>query len=298
MKVSCEVVKDLLPLYCDNVCSGESKALVEEHLEECEACREEYQKLREDEAAQAQAGEEQKKAEALKKVKKRLRVKRIVAAVLSVVLFATVCTGAGMWMNVATIDVDGEGLIERVEYDPTPPEWINEPDVTYEREFTQEELDHWGGRLKIYFSKDRREADTFGLTCSLSPVKMDGKTKTVMICSIRRTVWDYLTRRPQETELPQGPMEMDVGGPAWPELFSEDGWYDENYHGERGGYYYVDRGFYTEEEMEAMRLDECVIDALYYLPYNAFTGFAKLPSEEAAKIIEEKGILLWEKEAK
>lgn len=39
MKISCEVVKDLLPLYHDNVCSKESKIIVEEHLDFCDNCR-------------------------------------------------------------------------------------------------------------------------------------------------------------------------------------------------------------------------------------------------------------------
>jgi predicted anti-sigma-YlaC factor YlaD len=38
MKISCEIIRDLLPLYHDGVCSIESKALVEEHLTECESC--------------------------------------------------------------------------------------------------------------------------------------------------------------------------------------------------------------------------------------------------------------------
>lgn len=39
-KISCEVIKDLLPLYKDDVCSEKSKDLIEEHLPECEDCRE------------------------------------------------------------------------------------------------------------------------------------------------------------------------------------------------------------------------------------------------------------------
>ena len=31
-KVSCEIIKDILPLYYDNVCSDDSKRMVEEHL--------------------------------------------------------------------------------------------------------------------------------------------------------------------------------------------------------------------------------------------------------------------------
>ena len=35
-----EIVMDLLPLYHDGVCSAASRAAVEEHLKECEVCRE------------------------------------------------------------------------------------------------------------------------------------------------------------------------------------------------------------------------------------------------------------------
>ena len=41
MKMTCEVIRDLMPLYHDGVCSDRSKSLVEEHLKECEACRKE-----------------------------------------------------------------------------------------------------------------------------------------------------------------------------------------------------------------------------------------------------------------
>lgn len=41
MKIPCEVIKDLLPLYHDKVCSEESKIIVEDHLIECEQCKKE-----------------------------------------------------------------------------------------------------------------------------------------------------------------------------------------------------------------------------------------------------------------
>lgn len=39
-KIPCDVIRDLLPLYKDDVCSENSKNLIEEHLPECEECRE------------------------------------------------------------------------------------------------------------------------------------------------------------------------------------------------------------------------------------------------------------------
>ena len=38
MKLSCKVIEDMLPIYCDGVCSGESAALIESHLKVCPQC--------------------------------------------------------------------------------------------------------------------------------------------------------------------------------------------------------------------------------------------------------------------
>lgn len=45
-KYDCNLVQDLLPLYQDNVCSDNSKKVVEEHLKECEKCRNVLLKLK------------------------------------------------------------------------------------------------------------------------------------------------------------------------------------------------------------------------------------------------------------
>lgn len=46
-KVTCDVIRDLLPLYHDGVCSGDSGELVEEHLRSCVSCREELRAMEE-----------------------------------------------------------------------------------------------------------------------------------------------------------------------------------------------------------------------------------------------------------
>lgn len=47
MKIACEIIKDLLPLYQDGVCSKESKAIVEEHMAECDNCKAELDAMNE-----------------------------------------------------------------------------------------------------------------------------------------------------------------------------------------------------------------------------------------------------------
>lgn len=46
MKTPCSVIQDLLPLYTEDLAGEESRALVEEHLEECEACKQTLEGLR------------------------------------------------------------------------------------------------------------------------------------------------------------------------------------------------------------------------------------------------------------
>ena len=42
MNTSCEIILDLIPLYLDDVCSEDSKRIVEKHISECESCRREF----------------------------------------------------------------------------------------------------------------------------------------------------------------------------------------------------------------------------------------------------------------
>lgn len=42
MKTDCGIIKDILPLYCDGVCSEESRTAVEDHLKECADCKAEF----------------------------------------------------------------------------------------------------------------------------------------------------------------------------------------------------------------------------------------------------------------
>lgn len=60
MKIPCEIIRDLLPLYVDSACSEVSKKAVEEHLQDCKLCREELNLMSTDiQITQPQAAEEE-----------------------------------------------------------------------------------------------------------------------------------------------------------------------------------------------------------------------------------------------
>lgn len=49
MGKNCNIIRDILPLYAENMVSLDTVSFVEEHLENCEACRNEYEQMKEDE---------------------------------------------------------------------------------------------------------------------------------------------------------------------------------------------------------------------------------------------------------
>ena len=44
-KITCNVIKDILPLYIDGVVSEDTQKIVDEHLAECSLCRDEMNKI-------------------------------------------------------------------------------------------------------------------------------------------------------------------------------------------------------------------------------------------------------------
>ena len=47
MKYPCGIIKDLLPLYIDDVCAPESKEAIEAHLSDCAGCKHFYEAMKE-----------------------------------------------------------------------------------------------------------------------------------------------------------------------------------------------------------------------------------------------------------
>lgn len=101
MKVPCNVIRDLLPLYHDSVCSPETAALVEEHLKDCDACQEEFHKLQANllPLPLPVPGKEEQKAEGLAKVKKVLRKKRVIVAAIVAAVTIVLCYGGYLFLQ-------------------------------------------------------------------------------------------------------------------------------------------------------------------------------------------------------
>lgn len=89
--MKCEVVKDLLVLYAEDLCSEETKEAVEEHLKSCSECTkqlENFEKKLEAEKDESAGTENEPVLKPMKKVKKKLFWGRAKIAVLSIFIAA------------------------------------------------------------------------------------------------------------------------------------------------------------------------------------------------------------------
>lgn len=91
MKLSCEVIQDLLPLYVDEVCSEESTGLVEEHMAECENCRQTYDAMKAEGKTEELVKSEEFRTwqtDSVKKVKKKWSKSKKIFLILGIILGA------------------------------------------------------------------------------------------------------------------------------------------------------------------------------------------------------------------
>ena len=117
--MKCGTIQDLLPLYVDDVCSEDSRALVEEHVERCQACKRKLDNMQSeiahkptpnpDSEADAQNAAQ---VGALRTFKRKLRRKHIGIALVSVfcVMLLVVCVFRFVLMPQTPIPYE-EGLL-------------------------------------------------------------------------------------------------------------------------------------------------------------------------------------------
>ena len=93
MKLPCELIRDLLPLYAEHLTSPETGQLIEEHLQSCPVCRDELHSIRLPVPVQADA-----QADApLKQVHAALRKKQLLT-ILAAVLAVVCALALAVWM--------------------------------------------------------------------------------------------------------------------------------------------------------------------------------------------------------
>lgn len=105
MKITCNIIQDLLPSYADDICSEDTKALVDEHVAECEQCREKLEQMKNTGIIAEKAANKQ--IDYLKKVRKTILHKewvgKFVLTLLVMFTFAGLFARYGGYINCAQV---------------------------------------------------------------------------------------------------------------------------------------------------------------------------------------------------
>lgn len=109
MKITCNIIRDILPLYAEDLVSEDTAALVDEHLCGCDACTRELGVLKKVQLIPAE-----RETEGLIKVKKSIHIRRIVSVLTAVMMVLSLYFCVTMLMN-ATIYPNAEDIVESVE---------------------------------------------------------------------------------------------------------------------------------------------------------------------------------------
>ncbi len=165
MKNECSIIRDILPLYAENMVSSDTEAFVEEHLKNCEACRKEYERTKEPRQTRERSG-----AAPLLKLRKKMKVKRIQTIALTAVFVITLLVSAIAVLDapaylpytedlIAVEAVDDSGL--RITFDKAVTDFdytiYPDPDGG---DFYYCDIQAWTSLWDKWFSKERGELST------------------------------------------------------------------------------------------------------------------------------------------
>lgn len=105
MKYDCDIVKDLMPLYIDDLLSDNSKKFVEDHINSCGYCRSYYEKLSKEIKIPVSKESRISDLKPLKYLKENLS-RKIIKKVLSLILVVGLCIGSFLFTYLYKLPVN------------------------------------------------------------------------------------------------------------------------------------------------------------------------------------------------
>lgn len=158
-KINCNIIRDILPLYLDDVVCDDTKELVEDHLNVCDSCRMEAEILGQNIALPTNRNIKLSDAKVVKKLKNRLFRKKVVVSVISVVVSVAIVIGIYAYMSLTSSYIPYDSANIRIEDDN------GELYVSYDG-------DHLAGTVIVH-----------------TEVTIDGEEKDAVIFSYYETLW-------------------------------------------------------------------------------------------------------------
>ena len=162
-KKNCGLIKDLLPLYADGVCSEDSKKAVTDHIAGCDDCRSDLEKMGRDIKLSAD-----KDIAAVKKIKKKLRIRNIIIAAVTAIVVGFGAFCFIQWMDCpVTMSYNGFNMSENVyaEADENGDLWLVRKDIAAESFILMKNDDeNFAWNIKDDANIDFTMTETIGVT--------------------------------------------------------------------------------------------------------------------------------------
>lgn len=158
---NCNIIKDVLPLYVDDVVSEDTKKMVNNHLEDCQECRKELDLMKKEIYIPAE-----KEITVIKNFNKKFKQKKLIVSAISIILTGLMLFGMFfLTFHYARFIPYSESLIKI-------------------QEEGDELVSHYYG--ESYYG-----------TSAIEPIKLeiDGKEKNVMFFYYTKTISDSPTRK-------------------------------------------------------------------------------------------------------
>ncbi len=93
MDITCDIIRDLLPLYAEDMASPDSKTLVDEHLCDCDACTDYLGQIKKETPVPMETN-----TETLGKVRKTIRRRRVLSVMAALLTLITLASFVITWL--------------------------------------------------------------------------------------------------------------------------------------------------------------------------------------------------------
>lgn len=218
MTYPCGIIRDLLPLYMDDICNDESKQAVEKHLLECEKCRNCYEVMKSTDnflEKKIDNGEDIKMVNSLKNIKLKMNQKIRNITLCAMVTVVAFIVGFNLLFHAAikevslddiSISADVYSLAELIE---NPPEAVpNSESVTIfsDKDDKSNTIEVKIPELgKIMLTEDTIKKCKYATVISihseyfLRTIKHESKDDTIYITAFKTTLLDNKAENYQKT---------------------------------------------------------------------------------------------------
>ena len=145
MRNECNIIRDILPLYVENMVSDDTVSFVEEHLESCPACRKELTELKKAtefaDTGKTVSDKYVNEAGPLKTLKKRMRRKQILTILLSFAVSVTLIGSAVFILFIWGVPASSENFKLETEFQSSKTGYLNQSFVLHITQMTDKPID-------------------------------------------------------------------------------------------------------------------------------------------------------------